>query len=104
MKRIGIIEKISPLTTIEVTQTNGEKKPLFKQGIIVSLGKQSVYVEFIDNYDKAAKELAAKIAVGQVVQVDYDSFVREFTDKTGATRYENRLTGRDLQIFSDRAF
>lgn len=104
MKRIGIIQKISPLTTIEVTQTTGEKKPMFKQGIVVSLGKQSVYVEFIDNYDKAANELASRIAVGQVVQVDYDCYVKEYTDKTGAARFETRLSGRDVQIFSDRAF
>ncbi len=104
MKQIGIIQKISPLTTIEVTQTTGEKKPMYKQGVVVGLGKQAVYVDFIDSSETIAKALAAKIAVGQVVQVDYDSFVREFTDKTGATRYENRLTGRDLQIFSDRAF
>ncbi len=104
MKRIGIIEKISPVTPLEVTAPTGEKKTLFKQGIVVSLGNQAVYVEFINNSDKSASELASKINLGQVVQVDYDCYVKEYTDRTGATRYENRLSGRDVQIFSDRAY
>lgn len=104
MKRIGIIEKISPLTTIEVKQTSGEKKPLYKQGIVLGLGKQAVYVEFINNSETAAKDFSGKIAEGQLVQADYDCFVNDYTDKNGATRYETRLSGRDLQILSDRAF
>lgn len=104
MKRIGIIEKISPLTTIEVKQTNGEKKPLYKQGIVLTLGKQAVYVEYINSSEKAAEDFSAKIAEGQLVQADYDCFVNDYTDKTGTVRYETKLSGRDLQILSDRAF
>lgn len=101
MKRIGIIEKICPFVEIKGQGSQGEDKIFVKQGIVVASGGQVVYVEFKQD---SARSIRDKIVEGQLVQVEYDCKVREFTDKNGEVRWSNELSGRALQIYSDKAF
>lgn len=101
MKRIGIIEKISPFVEKEYKDGDGNQSLFVKLGIVVATGGQTVYVEFKQDSARAVRD---KIVEGQIVQVEYDCKVREYTDKNNETRFENVMSGRALQIFSDKAF
>ena len=101
MKRIGIIEKISPFVEKEYKDGEGQTALFAKLGIIVATGGQSVYIEFKQD---SARSIRDKIVEGQIVQVEYDCKVREYTDKNNEQRCENVVSGRALQIFSDKAF
>ena len=101
MKQIGIIKSIVPLTERQYPDQYGQNQIFATLGIVVALGTQMAYIEFVQD---TARKAASVFVEGQTIAVLFDMKVREYTDKNGVVRYENRLTGRDYQVFSERAF